>query len=144
MATSSFRGRLAFCSNFYNVWVRYNYRSYRTAEHAYQANKMASLEDHNRVASQFTPGAAKRLARTLPMRPEWEAIKDTVMLAILRAKFSAKTLEAMLLDTGVEELVERNDWGDTYWGICDGVGQNKLGKLLMQVRSELTHMEHLK
>jgi predicted NAD-dependent protein-ADP-ribosyltransferase YbiA (DUF1768 family) len=31
--------------------------------------------------------------------------------------------------------VEGNSWGDTYWGVCKGKGQNKLGHILMQVRS---------
>lgn len=30
-----------------------------------------------------------------------------------------------------------NHWHDTYWGVCDGAGENRLGKLLMQVRREL-------
>ena len=32
---------------------------------------------------------------------------------------------------------EGNDWNDTFWGQCDGVGLNHLGKLLMRVREEI-------
>ena len=39
--------------------------------------------------------------------------------------------------TGDAELVEGNTWNDTYWGVCNGVGHNHLGKILMQVRQEL-------
>ena len=44
-----------------------------------------------------------------------------------------------LLDTGDQELVEYNTWGDTYWGVCTRIrqGQNWLGKILMEVREEL-------
>lgn len=35
------------------------------------------------------------------------------------------------------ELVEGNTWGDRYWGVVDGVGENRLGKLLMERRAEL-------
>ena len=32
------------------------------------------------------------------------------------------------------ELIEGNWWKDTYWGICDGVGENRLGQMLMWIR----------
>ena len=44
----------------------------------------------------------------------------------------------MLIKTGNTELIEGNFWGDTFWGICDGVGENNLGKILMRVRKELS------
>ena len=60
------------------------------------------------------------------------------MLRFLRDKFKpGSELAGKLLNTGDAELVEGNHWGDRYWGVCDGEGQNKLGKLLMQVRGEL-------
>ena len=40
-------------------------------------------------------------------------------------------------DTNNEELIEGNTWNDTYWGVCNGRGQNHLGKILMKVRSLL-------
>ena len=33
--------------------------------------------------------------------------------------------------------IEGNTWNDTFWGVCNGQGQNWLGKILMLVRSEL-------
>lgn len=39
--------------------------------------------------------------------------------------------------TGDVELVEGNWWGDRFWGVCDGVGENRLGRCLMEVRKEL-------
>ena len=42
-----------------------------------------------------------------------------------------------LIDTGDIELVEVNSWGDTFYGVCNGVGENHLGKLLMKIRKEL-------
>ena len=35
----------------------------------------------------------------------------------------------MLLQTGDEELVEGNKWGDRFWGVCKGKGENHLGKI---------------
>lgn len=42
-----------------------------------------------------------------------------------------------LIATGTEELVEGNTWGDKIWGKVDGIGENRLGKILMNVREEL-------
>lgn len=59
------------------------------------------------------------------------------MLHLLRLKFEIPAIAEDLLDTGDQRLVEGNVWGDRYWGVCDGVGENWLGELLMQVRDEL-------
>jgi predicted NAD-dependent protein-ADP-ribosyltransferase YbiA (DUF1768 family) len=50
-----------------------------------------------------------------------------------------KNLGDMLLSTGDELLIEGNTWGDTYWGVDlkTGIGENKLGKILMKVREEI-------
>jgi predicted NAD-dependent protein-ADP-ribosyltransferase YbiA (DUF1768 family) len=58
------------------------------------------------------------------------------MLNLLRQKFQNPELREKLLCTGKLELIEGNYWGDTYWGVCRGVGENRLGKLLMLVREE--------
>jgi hypothetical protein len=59
------------------------------------------------------------------------------MTEIIRLKFQNPGLKAKLLATGNQELIEGNTWGDCYWGVCEGNGQNHLGKILMQVREEL-------
>ena len=42
-----------------------------------------------------------------------------------------------LLGTGDTYLEEGNTWNDTFWGVCNGVGENNLGRILMEVREEL-------
>ena len=108
-----------------------------TMEHYFQANKADNQNDYLHIAYAPTPGEAKRLGRKIQLRPDWEEIKDKVMLTGLRKKFTDPELRSLLLATGDEELIEGNYWGDTYWGVCNGIGQNKLGKLLMQVREEI-------
>lgn len=73
------------------------------------------------------------------MREDWEEIKISVMEALLRQKFcDARTgLGRMLVDTGDQDIVEGNSWGDRFWGV-DGTGKNILGKLLMHIRDDLT------
>ena len=60
------------------------------------------------------------------------------MFDIVLSKFASNpVLKNLLLDTNNEELIEGNTWNDTYWGVCNGEGQNHLGKILMKVRSLL-------
>jgi hypothetical protein len=59
------------------------------------------------------------------------------MLDILRIKFQNPRMRDALIGTNGVKLIEENEWNDTFWGVCNGRGQNHLGKLLMQVRSEL-------
>lgn len=132
-----FDGEYAFLSNYSASPFRINYVLFPTMEHYFQANKADNQNDYLHIAYAPTPGEAKRLGRKIQLRPDWEKIKDKVMLTGLRKKFADPELRSLLLSTGDEELIEGNYWGDTYWGVCNGVGQNKLGKLLMQVREEI-------
>lgn len=132
-----FNGEYAFLSNYSASPFRINYVLFPTMEHYFQANKADNKNDYLHIAYAPTPGEAKRLGRQIQLRPDWEEIKDKVMLTGLRKKFADPELRNLLLATDDEELIEGNYWGDTYWGVCNGVGQNKLGKLLMQVREEI-------
>lgn len=77
-------------------------------------------------------------SRKLPLRRDWESVKDQVMLEVVRAKFTQhEDLKAILLATGDAKLVEHTA-NDSYWGDGgDGSGKNRLGQILMQVREEL-------
>lgn len=109
---------------------------YRSVEHAYQAAKTVGPgRGKIRVAS--TPEEAKRLGREVAIRPDWEAVKVDIMLGLLREKFKNPLLRSYLLETEEAYLEEGNTWGDREWGTVNGVGNNKLGKALMQIRAEL-------
>jgi ribA/ribD-fused uncharacterized protein len=109
-----------------------------TIEHAFQSAKSADIAQARLIAACSSPGEAKRLGRRVMIRPDWDAGRDVIMLALLQIKFApGTTLAGRLLDTEDAELVEGNTWGDTYWGVCNGVGQNRLGELLDLVRSRL-------
>ncbi len=138
MTIDSFQGEYRFLSNFFRSPVVYNNEYYPTGEHAYQAAKCTNKYDHDMVQAAFTAGKAKRLGLTMALRKDWEQVKYNVMYGIVKAKFSQVWgMRERLLATGDAELIEGNDWGDVIWGVCDGVGTNWLGKILMQVRSEL-------
>ena len=138
MIINSFNGPHEFLSNFYrHPLPMFDGCTAKTLEHAFQAMKMAQQEDYYKILSCETPGQAKRLARKLQMRQDWEEVKSAVMLSLLRKKFKAGPLKDMLLATGDAELVEGNTWGDKFWGVCEGEGKNVLGRLLMVVREEV-------
>jgi len=133
----AFSGRLAFCSNFYDSPVMFDWSQYPTVEHAYQAAKTLNKAAREEIRLASTPGKAKRLGQQVDIRPDWEDVKVEIMRDLVWRKFQIPELAYMLLDTGDTILEERNYWGDTFWGICDGVGQNWLGKLLMETRERL-------
>lgn len=128
----SFSGEYRFLSNFYA-----DPHGGLSVEHYYQARKTEDIEEADAILNANTPGEAKRLGRKATLRPDWDDIKDDVMLILLWRKFCHEPLRTRLLETGDQELIEGNTWGDTYWGVCNGKGKNMLGKLLMKVRDEL-------
>ncbi len=132
-----FKNEYAFLSNFTPSPISDEFGTYPTVEHYFQSKKATNKEDFLSIINAPTPAAAKQLGKRIQLRPDWEEIKDQVMLEELREKFSILEFKILLLFTGQEEIAEENYWHDTYWGICNGKGQNKLGKLLMQVREEI-------
>jgi N-glycosidase YbiA len=141
MIIDRFSGQNRFLSNFYPSVVNFEGLRYPTVEHAFQSAKSPDQAVRLRIASLPSAGAAKRAGRqvVIPDVAAWDAKKDSVMLDLLLEKFSIPELCSKLLATGSQELREGNEWGDTYWGVdlATGEGENKLGKLLMEVRSML-------
>lgn len=135
-----FRDEYEFLSNFYEIPVTYEGINYRNSEAAFQAAKCVGENLSYRPSfSRLSGGQAKRRGRQVPLRSDWEEVKDEVMKEILFCKFRQNPGVAQrLIETGSIELVEDNTWGDTYWGRCNGEGKNMLGKLLMEVRSVLS------
>ncbi len=131
-----FFGQYRFLSNFYPSPVTLDDIIYPTVEHAYQAAKVLNPDTRERIRQCRTPGEAKSLQKH-DIRQDWNRIKYTVMYNLLIQKFSEhEDLKRKLLDTYPEELEETNTWNDTYWGVCNGVGDNNLGKLLKYIRDE--------
>ena len=132
-----FRDAYAFLSNFYRSPIKYKGLIYLNAEAAFQAQKETCEKDKEQY-TRMNPAQAKLVGRNCNLREDWEEIKEQTMYEIVSAKFTQnKNLAKLLLDTGDAYLEEGNWWHDTTWGVCNGVGQNKLGKILMRVREEL-------
>lgn len=140
----SFDGEFAFLSNFYeqpNLITDEMNIAYFTVEHYFQAAKTLDKNLRKRMSILDTPGKVKRAGRNLDLRPDWEKVKIDVMRRALIKKFSDPLMKEKLLETGDAKLVEGNWWGDTFWGVCNGVGENHLGKLLMEIRESLKGIE---
>jgi len=133
----SFSGEYEFLSNFYPCEVRYGDNTYPTAEHAFQASKTLDEAERQKVHQASTPGMAKQAGRKVTLRRNWEKVKIRKMTFIVREKFKNQDLRDKLISTGDQELVEGNNWNDTFWGVCKGKGQNQLGKILVQIREEI-------
>jgi ribA/ribD-fused uncharacterized protein len=127
---------------YYPVKLTIGGKVWPTVEHYFQAQKFPDNPDYQetiRVAK--TPAQAKRLGKTttIAIRPNWDTYRDEVMLTATREKFSDAhpVLKQKLLDTGNAVLNETSPL-DNYWGLGKKrLGQNKLGRILMQVREEL-------
>jgi ribA/ribD-fused uncharacterized protein len=132
-----FTGEFGFLSNFHASVVVYDEAEYPTVEHAYQAAKTLDHFARLHIRDNLTAGQAKRFGRNVEMRVDWEDIKIGVMFDLLTQKFNHLSLAKKLIDTGNQPLAEGNNWGDTFWGTVNGVGENWLGKLLMQVRADI-------
>lgn len=139
MRITTFAGTYCWLSNFHPSTVQLDHDEYPTVEHAYQAAKTFDHSHRRRIREADRPAHARRLGRTVPLRDDWPTARLSVMEGLLRQKFASGTpLAALLLATGDQELVEGNTWGDEFWGVCRGRGENHLGRLLMALRSELT------
>jgi len=127
----------SFLSNFYPCLIEFDGDIYPSLEHAYQAAKTNDPNERKKIREEKQVRRAKQIGRHVTIREDWEQIKVEVMRDLLKKKFENPQLRKLLLDTYPHDLVEGNNWGDTFWGVCRGHGKNMLGVLLMQLRSEL-------
>lgn len=144
-----FQGRWYFLSNFYPCEIEHQGIKYPSVEHYYVSMKFNDEQfidgkyytpgDLREIISKMQdPGKVKRFGRKIKLRKDWNTYKLEVMNWGIREKFKSPKLSELLLSTGDEELIEGNFWNDTFWGVCNSKGQNHLGKILMEVRNELS------
>lgn len=132
---SEFSGDYFFLSNFYPCKLRINGTEFSSVEHYFQAMKCLDFFEYEKIRLLPTAKEARQMGRRINLRPDWNTIRDSVMEYGILVKFQIPILQNLLLTTQDKELVENNTWGDVYWGICNGKGENKLGKILMKTRT---------
>ena len=137
-----FRGDYYFLSNMYECPVTLDIRTYKCAEAAFQAYKTEWSNEKDQFLG-LNGYEARKLGRSVKLRKNWDKLKDSIMYYVVLHKFIENAdLAEKLLATGDEELVEINTWNDTYWGVCNGKGANRLGHILMAVREFLKGEEY--
>ena len=141
-----FRNEYAFLSNMYSCEINYDMEKFPCVETAFQYMKCVKDDDREKFINSrgyFVDGyTARKIGRSVELRKDWEEVKVGIMKELLEEKFyhNEKLREALKL-TGRTELVEDNNWGDTFWGVCKDKGENMLGKILMEIRAEIQKMD---
>ncbi|HYF94979.1 MAG TPA: NADAR family protein [Symbiobacteriaceae bacterium] len=75
-------------SNFAVYPIQLDGKDWPTTEHYFQAQKFKGTRFEEAVRTASTPMQAARLGRQpdLPLRSDWEVVKDDIMRAAVRAK----------------------------------------------------------
>lgn len=139
---TKFTGEYDFLDLMYPIKILWEGIEYPCVEAAFQASKSDDLNTRKRFTA-YTSQQIREKGSKLKPTPTWEESKERIMKELLLLKFQkGSVLARRLLETGNRVLVfgvknKKNlFWGvDTYaW-----TGENKLGKLLMEVRDELQY-----
>lgn len=131
-------------SNLFRREIEFEGEKFATSEHAYQAGKARKPEVRKWLMEAPSPALLAMAAHGLyvwDINSDWSKIKFDRMKHVLQAKFTQhEDLKQLLLSTGTARLVESatvDNAVNRLWGEVNGVGKNKLGELLMEVRAEL-------
>ena len=131
---TSFSGEYRWLSNFWPVLINYEGLVYPSTENAYQASK--TYPEYREPYKFYTPGKAKREGAKIAIRPDWD--REGTMFKLQELKYKDPWLANLLILTDEQEIIEGNDWGDTFWGESPiGNGQNKLGKMIVTIRTRI-------
>ena len=132
-------------SNLYRREIEFEGEVFATSEHAYQAGKARKPEVKAWLMAAPSPGLLAMAAHGLyywDVAPNWSQTKFDRMRQVLRAKFTQHDdLRELLLSTKAARLVESatvDNAVNRLWGEVNGSGQNMLGVLLMELRTELS------
>lgn len=133
-----FSGEYRWLSNFYRLEypIEVNGYNFYTIENLYQAFKCAKQDDFPYFAD-ITPVEAKKLGRTIELINGWDSMKLDVMRELQIIKYSQPKFRDLLIQTGDAYIEETNWWNDTFYGVCNGIGENHLGKIIMEIRNNL-------
>lgn len=132
---NEFQGEYRWLSNFWHAPIDVGGMTWASNEHAYQAAKSLNPSDWQLIQNQRSASYAKVYGSKVSIREDWNEIKIEVMRELTAAKYDQNPdLHAKLMATKGMMLVEGNHWGDTFWGVCRGMGHNHLGRIIMDYR----------
>lgn len=134
-----FTGEYSELNNSSAVMLEYGGVHSFSVDNLYQAMKTNDMEMRKVIALMLSDDEAYMVGQRVVLRPDWETVKESIMLDLLRLKFAEGGLKRLLLSTGDNDLINEVEYPDTFWGVykLNGKGDNALGKLLALVRCEL-------
>lgn len=140
-----FQGKFRWLSNMWPVEFELNGIKFMSSENAYQASKYAGRRETIEKIAKMPALETKSFVRDRVLNPwtteDFDNKKLKFMKIFLEKKFENPCLRQKLINTGDVQLEEVNTWNDTFWGTCSGIGENNLGKLLMEIRAKLIDNE---
>lgn len=132
-----FIGEHYFLSNFFPSTLSMNGKLYPSAEHAYQSQKTKDPVLQEMIRKSIDPMMAKKLGRLIELEPDWNDLRIPLMKKIIKEKFTNPLLRELLKSTNNAKLIHDNKFGDKFWGIYRGAGENMLGLILEEVRDQI-------
>ena len=136
-----FRGEYNWLSNFYDCTVTYDGCEFKSVEHAYLYAKSPKDPDWLRYCLKETASIVKRKSKSIDIRGDWDDVKLDIMYDLLIQKFNQEPFKTKLIETGEQNIIEGNSWGDEYWGVNLSVqpnyGENHLGRIIMKIRKKI-------
>lgn len=132
-----FRDEYYFLSNMYPCEIKITFPpnkqiyTFKCVESAFQACKCIERIHEFEGLNGYQ---AKKLGRKVHLREDWEQVKLLIMKKLVYVKFQQHPDLYHRLINISGPIVEENTWGDKFWGQCNGVGENHLGRILMEVR----------
>lgn len=137
-----FKGEYKWLSNFEPVNITIDGITYPSVEHAYMSAKCDDPEWKKYCSdSNNTAGDVKRKSREVKLVDNWDTLKFDIMETCLMKKYRQEPFSSRLINTGNQNIVEGNYFGDTVWGVdlksSPNVGENHLGRMIMLIRNTL-------
>ena len=134
-------------SSFFKAPFTVGDKMYGSLAHYFHSMKFAGADDDfaEDIRAQKNPALTRSKASSVKDHSpiaDWDTAKMTIMKSGLRAKFTANpALREKLISTGtapIEATIEEEMRVKDFWSIgADGSGANNMGRLLMEIRSEL-------
>lgn len=142
----SFSGDLEFLSNMYKIPIYFNeskydnfqpdFKVYPSSENLYQALKCKYIKDRE-LFQNVDPHKSKRIGKTIEIRYDWDNVRLEAMQLAIDLKFKNIELAEKLINLPDDKIIEFNNWGDRFFGICNGEGLDHLGKILRAKKQQI-------
>lgn len=109
---------------------------------AYQASRTDDKQLRRKINEAETFEQLAEIATKIKNPADWSSRRYKTMEALVRDKFRRnKAIREKLIETGTRRLINRYPKGgdnETYWGLVNQQGLNNLGKILENVRDEIS------